>query len=178
VTERGEVIRSAVTAYLGTDHDTTAYVEQGTLVEIIERALAANEKRRRLFSFKTASDGRHSVTCLNCGWSRTLRRKDPQVVFDLSNAHECPGVETYAEAEARLDAGDAIELEAFGFRTTQVGGGLNPAILLPLALNEADRAILADPEGMLQRLIDSGAFENFVDAVFEELGGPAEECQS
>lgn len=68
------------------------------------------QKRRRSFLFRTSSDSWHGVLCRNCGWSRRRRRRDPQQVFEEAEGHDCPGVETVAETEAReaaVQAGEA-----------------------------------------------------------------------
>jgi hypothetical protein len=119
--ERGAVLRTAITAYLGTDHDTTAYVDQAVMGNVIEHALAAFKKKRRLFSFQTSSDGNHSVTCLNCGQTMTWRGCQPERVFQLAEAHECGDVETVAEMEDRLEFEDE-PTRALCFRPGAVSG--------------------------------------------------------
>lgn len=58
--------------------------------------------KARSFMFTTGTEG-SSVECLNCGWKRKPRWRDPQKVFDLSCDHECVGVESYESMMARED---------------------------------------------------------------------------
>jgi len=128
--ERSAIIRAAITAYLGTDHDTTAYVDQTVLGDVMEHALAAFEKKRRLFAFQTSSDGNHSVTCLNCGRTMTWQGHGPKGVFQLAEAHECDGVETVAEMEDRLEFEDE-PTKALCFRPGAVSGLDRMAFISP-----------------------------------------------
>jgi len=57
--------------------------------------------RQRDFLFGSGTDGT-SVLCRWCGWKVNRRRaSDPQKVFDLAETHDCSGVETAAERDAR-----------------------------------------------------------------------------
>jgi len=57
--------------------------------------------KERLFTF-SAGGGRAWVRCHHCGWTTSGSTRDTpaQVVFDMSNDHECDGVESYATIQA------------------------------------------------------------------------------
>ena len=57
--------------------------------------------KKRLFLFSCGVPA--SVTCRHCGWT-SRGRGDAQKVFDRSNNHECPGVESHAAMLARQAA--------------------------------------------------------------------------
>jgi hypothetical protein len=58
--------------------------------------------KQRLFRFTGGT--RATVRCLHCGWHRSPGWREHQRVFDLSNEHDCAGVETYAHMRRRLAA--------------------------------------------------------------------------
>jgi hypothetical protein len=61
--------------------------------------------KQRLFDFASGS-GQATVTCRHCLWTsagRIRHRTSVQDVFDRSNDHECPGVESHAEMLARTE---------------------------------------------------------------------------
>lgn len=53
-------------------------------------------------SFRFSAGTPPTVQCLHCGWTKSHRTWPMQRVFDLSIAHECVGVETYAALARRL----------------------------------------------------------------------------
>ena len=61
---------------------------------------------QRSFMFGSGNDGFADVLCRNCGWKVHRRARDHQKVFDLAEAHDCSGVETAEERDAR-EATDA-----------------------------------------------------------------------
>jgi hypothetical protein len=47
-------------------------------------------------NFRFSAGDPPTVRCLNCGWKQSHRTWPMQRVFDLSNGHDCAGVQTYA----------------------------------------------------------------------------------
>lgn len=58
------------------------------------------EVKERSFWFISGSD-RATVECRHCGWKRSPGWRDYQRVFDLSNGHECAGVEAFEQMRRR-----------------------------------------------------------------------------
>lgn len=46
-------------------------------------------------SFRFSAGHPPTVQCLHCGWRKSRRTWPMQRVFDLSEGHECAGVESY-----------------------------------------------------------------------------------
>ncbi len=74
-------------------------------------ALVASSRglvQQRSFLFSSSSDGTADVLCRWCGWQVHRRTANPQAVYDLAERHDCAGVETAADRDARKLAAEGV----------------------------------------------------------------------